>query len=561
VSDQLDGRERPAVEAHVERCAACQQVLETLAADADTAKLRRLFEGLPGRHPHPDSSLEQWLDRLVSSGLGNRAPAIDGAETPAAVVPHVPGYQVLGELGRGGMGVVYKAHQISLNRTVALKMILAGAHASPKDRARFRAEAEAVAQLQHPHIVQVYEVREQDGLLCLAMEFVEGGSLARKAAGVPQPARPAAQLVETLSRAIHVVHERHIIHRDLKPANVLLTSDGVPKITDFGLAKRLDGEAAPPQSGTILGTPSYMAPEQIGDQKPVGRTADVYALGAILYELLTGRPPFKGEGPMDTVLHVLYEEPVPPSRLQRGVPRDLETICLKCLSREPGRRYLTAAVLADDLRRFLDSRPIHARPVGNVARAWKWARRRPGLAAMLASLLLVTGLGFAGVTGALVFALAGWQEAEEQQQRANSERAAAQEARGKAEANLYVSRIAQARLEWRLNNLAGVETLLDQCPPESRGWEWHYLKSRNHSDLLTLTEPNWELVRAVAFSPDGRRLATAGRRRPGTTGQTGPGFVKLWDATTGQPLFTVDPGVAATTVAISPDGRFLAANA
>jgi serine/threonine protein kinase len=284
------------------------------------------------------------------------------------------GYEILGELGRGGMGIVYKARQTGLKRLVALKVIRAGS----RERARFRAEAQAIARLQHPHIVQVHEITEQGGLLCLALELIDGGSLAQRIAGAPQPPRAAAELIEVLSRAIHSAHEHNVVHRDLKPANVLLTRDGVAKIADFGLAKRLDDESAPTETGSILGTPSYMAPEQVrGPGHGVGPAADVYALGAILYELLTGRPPFKGASPMDTVLQVIHDDPVPPSRLQRRIPPDLETICLKCLVREPGGRYPSAAALADDLRRFLDGAPIRARPAGWLKTAWKWARGRP----------------------------------------------------------------------------------------------------------------------------------------------------------------------------------------
>ena len=252
-------------------------------------------------------------------------------------LPAITGYEIVGELGRGGMGIVYKARHLGLKRLVALKVIQSGARAGARERARFRAEAEAGARLQHPNIVQVFEIIEHDGLLCLAMEFIDGGSLAQKTAGAPQPPRAAAELVEVLSRAIHSAHEQNVVHRDLKPANVLLTRGGVPKIADFGLAKKLDDQSAASESGSILGTPSYMAPEQVrGRGQVIGPATDVYALGAILYDMLTGRAPFKGASPMDTVLQVMHEEPVRPSRLQRHIPPDLETICLKCLSREPG---------------------------------------------------------------------------------------------------------------------------------------------------------------------------------------------------------------------------------
>src|SRR5262249_51293268 len=320
------------------------------------------------------------------------APGPAAAAAPAAPWPAVPGFEVLKELGRGGMGVVYWAWQHSLNRAVALKMILAGAHAGSQELARFRTEAEAVARLQHPNIVQVYEVGRQGEHPYMALEYVDGGSLAQQLTGTPWPARQAGQLVETLARAMHCAHQRGIVHRDLTPGNVLLTADGVPKITDFGLAKILVGGAMQTQTGVILGTPSYIAPEQAaGKTREIGPAVDVYALGAILYELLTGRPPFKAEAALETLLQVQTEERVPPSRLQPKLPRDLTTICLKCLQKEPGKRYGSAEALAEDLRRFLAGEPIRARPVGRAERLWRWCRRNPVVAALtgLAALLLV----------------------------------------------------------------------------------------------------------------------------------------------------------------------------
>ena len=289
----------------------------------------------------------------------------------------IPGYEILGELGRGGMGVVYKARQTKLNRIVAVKMVLAGGHASSADLDRFLGEAEAVARMQHPQIVQIFETGQIDGLPYFALEFVEGGSLAGKLDGTPLPPHEAAKLVGLLAGGMHYAHRQGIVHRDLKPANVLLTKDGTPKITDFGLAKKVEGGSGLTQSGAIMGTPSYMAPEQAGGKKGVGPAADVYALGAILYECLTGRPPFKAATPLDTILQVVSDEPVAPTRLQSGTPRDLETICLKCLQKEPAKRYESASALADDLGRFRRGEPIVARPVGGAERAVKWVRRRP----------------------------------------------------------------------------------------------------------------------------------------------------------------------------------------
>jgi serine/threonine-protein kinase len=309
----------------------------------------------------------------------------------------VPGYEIVGELGRGGMGVVYKARQLGLNRWVALKMVLAGAHAGEIALARFRVEAEAVAGLQHPNIVQIYDVGRHNGLPYFSLEFVDGGSLSDKVHRQPQPPRDAAHLVETLARAMGYAHQHGIIHRDLKPANVLLTKNGIPKITDFGLAKRLEGDSSQTKSGTLLGTPSYMAPEQArGEIHQVGPPADIYALGAMLYELLTGRPPFQAATAMETLLLVTRDEAVPVSRLQANIPRDLETICLKCLQKETAKRYATAEQLAEDLRRFLSGEPIRARPVSGPERLWRWCKRNPKsafAAATIFVLLTVVSVG------------------------------------------------------------------------------------------------------------------------------------------------------------------------
>ncbi len=320
------------------------------------------------------------------------SPTPHGARGAGSAV--VSGYEILGELGRGGMGVVYKARQVGLGRTVALKMILSGAHAGADDLDRFRGEAEAIARLQHPGIVQVHDIGEKDGLPFFSLEFVEGGSLADRLDGTPWPPRKAAALVETIAGAVHEAHKAGIVHRDLKPANVLMTKDDQPKITDFGLAKRLDADLGRTASGAIMGTPSFMAPEQAGGKTgQIGPAADTYALGAILYDLLTGRPPFKAATPLDTVMLVATEEPVPPSRLVPKLPRDLETIVLKCLEKDPSRRYESARAMADDLHRFLSGEPIAARPVGRAERSWRWCARNPRLAAAIgaiaASLLLV----------------------------------------------------------------------------------------------------------------------------------------------------------------------------
>jgi eukaryotic-like serine/threonine-protein kinase len=306
----------------------------------------------------------------------------------------VPGYEILEQLGHGGMGVVYKARQRQLNRLVALKMIRAGSQAPPQLLSRFRIEAEAVARLRHPNIVQIFDIGDVDGLPYFSLELLEGGSLAARLAGTPQPPRQAAEMVITLARAVHTAHRAGIVHRDLKPLNVLFDTDGAPKITDFGLAKRLEQQEGQTETGQVLGSPSYMAPEQAsGRSHEVGPLADLYSLGAIFYEMLTGRPPFKGTTPSDTVYQVLHQEPVPPSRLQPKLPRDIETICLKCLAKEPHKRYADADALAADLGRYLAGEPIRARRTPFWERGLKWSRRHPMAATLLAvAVVLATGL-------------------------------------------------------------------------------------------------------------------------------------------------------------------------
>jgi serine/threonine-protein kinase len=317
--------------------------------------------------------------------------------------PRVEGYEILGVLGRGAMGVVYKARQRGLKRIVALKMILSGDYASSDELARFHMEAEAIATLQHPNIEQIYEIGDHDGKPFLSLEFVEGESLAKMISGNPLPSRDAAETVRTMAQAMQYAHSKGIIHRDLKPANVLVSRDGQPKITDFGVAKRLDGNDSQTHHGIVLGTPSYMPPEQAeGRTADVGPLADVYSLGAILYELVTGRAPFRAATVLETLDQVRNKEPVSPSQLQPGTPRDLETICLKCLQKDPNKRYASAGDLADDLRRFLTNEPIRARPISLWEQAVRWRRRNPLVAALGATIALLTILSLAGLATGLV---------------------------------------------------------------------------------------------------------------------------------------------------------------
>ena len=546
-----------------------------------------LPNSLPTQGPPP-------LPSAATISLPTAAPAATFSQAAlphwsgaAPTLPTIPGYNLVGELGRGGMGVVYKAEHIKLKRLVALKMVLGGAVAGVQQFERFRAEAEAVARLQHPNIVQIYEVGEHGGLPFFSLEYCAGGNLAQRMDGTPLAVREAAGMVETLSRAMHAAHERNIVHRDLKPANILLAGDGAPKITDFGLAKKLDATEALTQSGAVMGTPSYMAPEQaLGKSRDLGPSADIYALGAILYELLTGRPPFKGATAMETMVQVASDEPVPPSRMQPKLPPDLETICLKCLEKSTSRRYPTAQALADDLHRYLAGEPIQARPAGRMERCWKWARRRPAAAALMAVSALAALAMFAG---ALYFtvqlgherntALAEKVKAEQQRERAEDNEAEArrQEAevkwqkeaveqerkRAKDGEDDALKKLDQSRRSlmtaqlWRVaglwdhDPLAALHVLQNEndCPPELRDFAWGYYRQLCGSWFPKYKIAHKDGVSALSVSPDGKLLATAGN----------DGTLKLWDARELKVLATLkghDGPVNA--VAFSPDGQFLA---
>ena len=324
----------------------------------------------------------------------------DYKAAPLATKVNIPGYKILGELGRGAMGVVYKAHQEMADRTVALKVMLNLEHARASEVARFKVEAQAAARLEHGNIIHVFDVGQEGELPYFTLEYVDGGTLADKIAKQMLPVDQSAQMLHTLATAIAYAHSRDVIHRDLKPANILLTKDGKPKIADFGLARRTDDVSHLTVDGTILGTPNYMSPEQAaGDQEIIGPLSDVYTLGAIFYELLVGRPPFKAATSWEVIQQVRSAEPTPPTTLQPGIPRDLETICLKCLQKSPEKRYVSAQLLADDLQRFLNNEPILARPIGQIERIVRLCRRYPRearLLGLIATLLLVITGGAVG---------------------------------------------------------------------------------------------------------------------------------------------------------------------
>jgi tetratricopeptide (TPR) repeat protein len=414
--------------------------------------------------------------RAFESRVDAMFPTSGGAEAPpeplAGRLPQLPGYDVEAMLGRGGMGIVYRARHRRLNRPVALKMLLAGSYAGAHERTRFQREAEAVASLRHANIVQVYDVGDHDGCPYFTMELLEGGSLAQALAGTPQPARQAAAMLATLAEAVRVAHRAGIVHRDLKPANILLTADGTPKVADFGLARHFDGEPALSLSGARIGTPSYMAPEQvIGTGSAIGPATDIYALGALLYEMLTGRPPFRAETAAETERQVIADEPVSPARLNPKVPRDLETICLKCLHKDPERRYPDAGALAEDLRWFLEGRPIRARRIGPLARAWRWCRRNPVGAALAVTVLILVGLS---VGGALWIQRQQLERRMEAQLRCERARSAIERVLGHQEALRERGRWEDAKLE-----LAQAETRLEDAGSD----ELQRRLARAHSEL------------------------------------------------------------------------------
>jgi WD40 repeat protein len=506
LDERLAPDSEPGVLAHVDTCRRCQEALEALTAG-----------------------------ELPSAVLLTRETRVYTAPVPppAARPDRIGPYRVGRELGHGGMGVVYLGTHTRLRREAAVKLIRAGASAQPEDVARFRREAEALAAVAHPNVVAVYDVGEQDGVPWLAMEYVPGGTLRARAGGQPLPPRTAAEVARGLARGAAAVHAAGVVHRDIKPANVLLApaADGgpaVPKLTDFGLARGLVG-AAVTVPGTVMGTPQYMAPEQ-ATSAAVGPSADVYGVGAVLYEALTGVPPFNGTDQVAVLHQVVTREPVAVGRLQPAIPRDLQTICHKCLEKDPARRYPTAAALADDLDRYLAGRPIVARPVGVLEAGWRLARRNPVLAALLALLLVAVAGGAVGVGW-------GYYRAEAARGREAAARGLEAEHRERAELSLYYSRIALAQREWEQNDVARAEYLLDLCAPadgrpDRRGWEWHYLKRLCHADRLTVPAHR-QAISGLAFSPNGEFLATsAGDRGYRNDPARVPGELTLWDGRT-----------------------------
>jgi WD40 repeat protein len=488
------------------------------------------------RHPQAAQLLGEVLPLLLAIPSPSKDVTPHSAEADAAIAGTFAGYEILAELGRGGMGIVWKAKQPLVDRVVALKMVLAGSFARDEDKARFHGEMEAIARLQHPGIVQIYEVGEEQGRAFFSQEFCAGGSLDKKLAATPMVPRDAVILLENLARAVQAAHEAQVVHRDLKPANVLLDAEGSPKIADFGLAKRLDvtGQTA---SGAIVGTPAYMSPEQAQGLK-IGPATDIYSLGAILYECLTGRPPFRAATTYDTILQVIEKDPVAPTQLVAGVPRDVETICLKCLHKDPARRYACASDLADDLQRWQKGEPIHARQVGTLERTLKWCRRHPAITALLGLLASVVGIAFAVIMVFYSDAVEQRSVAERKTEVAEREEQAARDAEGLAKAAtieaqaekkiadeqrqlaqrqlkrtelaLYANQLQSALREYEAGNSRGAWRHLERCDKELRGIEYHLM-----TRLLSPTPHREESLKVNHMSTtwDGQKMIVANGTR------------------------------------------------
>jgi WD40 repeat protein/serine/threonine protein kinase len=466
------------------------------------------------------------VDRFIYAEANRESAAVPGATGPngdGPRFPSLPGYELLEELGRGGMGVVYKARQHSLNRLVAVKTLAGGRWAQPGFVARLRQEALALSQINHRGVVQVMDIIETDHAVSIVLEYVDGESLSRRQHGAPLPSAEAARMTLTIARILAAVHRQGNLHRDVKPGNVLVSRTGEIKISDFGLAKQEGTTEGLTMTGELLGSPAYMAPEQAqGRLSEVGVRTDVYAIGATLYELLTGRPPFQAASHVEILRQVVDADPVSPKLLIPGIPRDLETVALKCLEKDPARRFASANELADELERFLNSRPILSRPIGPFSRFWRWCRRRPAAAALVA----VSAAAALVVVAGLTVHYRNLTKYTSDLKRLNDELTAAtttaRRMQGIAEENerqakdaLYASDMNRAAIAWRDSDIQGLTELLERHvprpdEPDRRGFEWWYLHRRTtlaRQVLLEVGSPVYQL----SYSPDRRQLAAAGK--------------------------------------------------
>jgi eukaryotic-like serine/threonine-protein kinase len=484
------------------------------------------------------------VDGLCLKCLGHLAFAADISAGGLPELPRLGDYELLDEIARGGMGVVYRARQLSLQRIVAVKVMMSGPFSGPDFLRRFQTEAEAIAALRHPNIVTIFEVGQRNGTHFLAMEFVEGKSLSEIVRDQPLAARRAADYLRTIALAVQHAHERGVLHRDLKPSNILLDVFDQPRITDFGLAKFLDRDGEPTIPGSVLGSPNFIPPEQAaGEFSKIGAHSDVYSLGAILYQLITARPPFQGETLTQILAQVQGAEPVAPAKLNPSVPLDLQTICLKCLQKEPARRYATARALAEDLELFLAGKAIRARPVSFAEILWLWCKRRPALALLIVALHLVFAAGLAGI-------LFEWHRANLHAQGETQLRQVAEKSAETTRLNLYAADVALAGHVLQEGDFGRARRTLDRLRPrrgetDLRGFEWRYLSNLCQGEqLATLGRHEW-IVTCVAFAPDGKTVASGGLG----------GAVKIWDAekfTCRQTLNICTDAV--WSVAFTPDG-------
>lgn len=577
----LHGGARPAIEE------ALRDLSETQLAEllAELLLLKLDYRRRRGETPQPDEYLARFPEHaaVVAAAFrhveSNAAASSNGKTEPTATTRSAPrakssrvsvlpantrigDFELLEEIGRGGMGVVYKARQISLDRVVAVKMILSGEFADDHEVERFGTEAKAAASLKHPHIVAIYEVGEEAGRHFFAMEYIEGPSLAQIQAEGPLPPRKAAGLIATVAEAVHYAHTRGVVHRDLKPGNLLLDQAGQPHIADFGLARRRENDSHLTSTGQVLGTACFIPPEQaVNDSAAIGPASDVYSLGALLYTLLTGRPPFQAASYVETLNQVIKRDPISPRRLNPAVPRDLEVICLKCLEKHPAQRCQSAAVLAAELRRYLNHEPIHLRKIGRLSLTWRWCRRRPAAAAFVALSVAGLVLFLAGLflhnrdLAELNSQLSNLNEQlstsarDSDVARENAERHAQQTADTLYGAEMRLAASALHDHDTRtLTELLNRHLPTDKEQQDRRGFEWYYLRrqaSTAHHTLLELDAPQY----FVCFSPDRRLIATAGQ----------DAIVRLFDAETEEAIREiVTRQVEVNGLAFTSDGNELA---